>query len=214
MKRFYREINILQAKLHFLKNKYNEALDSLSRAQLEESYAKDLTTRQTQLFAEGCALKAICLEKLQEEANKDNTQANAKALQVVLNKNNRESNEIIRCYELACEKIIEHSQQMNKIMQEIMKNSKGAQSVDVATFEFMNPLYETALEKAPTLHIKNGNIEIGLNKFRGLLMKHNLQSISHIFPSLLRKFSEFLVNNVCAANYIPLNIQRNKENQK
>ena len=69
-------------------------------------------------------------------------------------------------------------------------------------FDLINPLFEIALQKAPLLYIKRGDLAMGMRKFRELLVKKNIQSITSIRQSLLRKFAECLIFNVSTTQYL------------
>jgi len=67
--------------------------------------------------------------------------------------------------------------------------------------DLINPLYEIALQKAPLLYIKRGDLQMGIRMFRDLLLKKNIQSIQTIRQVLLKKFAECLMFNVAGSQY-------------
>ena len=140
------------------------------------------TLRNTQLIAEGCSLKAYCLELLNVKSNEEGNH----------------ENQIIEYFDRASNLAIEYSESIAKEHQQ-QKYSTIEQTDE--GFDLMNPLYEIALQKVPVLFIKQGNISAGLDRFRSLLSKPHIQSMITIRQSLLKKFGESLLTSVCGNNY-------------
>ena len=57
-------------------------------------------------------------------------------------------------------------------------------------------------------------LQLGIRKFRDLLLKNNIQSISSIRQILLKKFAECLMFNIPAYKYSPLQLSKNDDKQK
>jgi hypothetical protein len=153
------------------------------------------TLRNTQLIAEGCSLKAYCLELLNVKSG---------------GSGNNSDEKIIEYFDRASNLAIEYSESISKGAQQ-QKYSLMEQTDE--GFDLMNPLYEIALQKVPVLLIKTGNISAGLDRFRSLLSKPHIQSMITIRQSLLKKFGESLLTSVCSNNYQQLT-KYDKKNEK
>jgi hypothetical protein len=55
---------------------------------------------------------------------------------------------------------------------------------------------------------------MGMNKFRDLLLRKNIQSIISIRQILLKKFAECLIYNIPVHKYSPLQITLNDDRNK
>jgi hypothetical protein len=169
--------------LHYSQKNYNDALNLLrNRVDLSARFdVNDSNLRKIQLYAEAYALKGLCLE-----------QAQSKNL-----------NEIISCFQLSTDMAIAHSKVLTPrfSQQQTANGTQRTPSNDDEATDIINPLFEIALQKTPLLFVNMGDIVNGLKKFRELLLERHLQSAVSVRQSLLKKFSECLMNSICEANY-------------
>ncbi len=176
--------------------------------------------RQLQLFAEAHSIKGLCLERRRFNSISFNSGYKSS------DEFQEEDQYICDSFELASHIAIKHSLLMLQYMSN-QEKSNGAnsnqtnsnltsatsnlESVVAANLnsvnngddnlDLINPLYEIALQKAPLLYIKRGDLQMGIRMFRDLLLKKNIQSIQTIRQVLLKKFAECLMFNVTCSQY-------------
>ncbi len=168
------------SKLYYSQSRITDTINKLDKTDLIPQ--DNRTLRNTQLIAEGCSLKAYCLELLNVKSGGGGNS----------------DEQIIEYFDRASNLAIEYSESISKRAQQ-QKYSLIEQTDE--GFDLMNPLYEIALQKVPVLLIKTGNISAGLDRFRSLLSKPHIQSMITIRQSLLKKFGESLLTSVCSNNY-------------
>lgn len=202
----------------------NEQIKNLKRAQNTSGdplqSIKSTTHRQLQLFAEAHSIKGLCLER--KQFNNMSTNINYKST----NECKNEDQHIIDSFELSSLIAIKHSLLMLQYLSKKDRDSKttneptssGTSNMEVLStnianvnlnslnnaddnLDLINPLYEIALQKAPLLYIKRGDLQMGMRMFRDLLLKKNIQSITSIRQVLLKKFAECLMFNIAASQY-------------
>ncbi len=176
--------------------------------------------RQLQLFAEAHSIKGLCLER---------RRFNSLALNSGYKSSDEcqeEDQYICDSFEISSHIAIKHSLLMLQYMSS-QEKSNGANSGQASNtlasatsnlesvvsanlnslnngddnLDLINPLYEIALQKAPLLYIKRGDLQMGIRMFRDLLLKKNIQSIQTIRQVLLKKFAECLMFNVAGSQY-------------
>lgn len=239
---------LLLSKCYYSQERYDEALNMLIKVNLTTNEIKlptKITLRQKQLFAEGYSLKGLCLER-QQQISVNRVKATTVAAATTSNANNLDI-EILKCFEIASDLAIEHSQSITQLYHQLEEEHQQQQQQQLALqqqqqqlqtqqltsssssqqqqinsqklfsnlnlliqqtddgYDIMNPLYEIALQKAPILYVKLGDVTTGLKKFRELLLKRHIQSITTIRLCLLKKLSEFLLSSVCTSNYVTFN---------
>jgi hypothetical protein len=224
------EASILLTKLLFSQKRYQEANNLLNGSTLAKTIAEHIAAlkklqqnqlpntdnlRQMQLFAELHSIRGLSLESKKSVQNSP----------VETNKQSpSDEQEIIDSYEISSLFAIQHSISLHQLINSQIAATpvQGSMTSNIPNdsnpaltslnalnnnddnLDLINPLYEVSLQKAPLLYIKKGDYQMGIKKFRDLLLKKNIQSITSIRQVLLRKFSECLLFNIPLDQYKPL----------
>lgn len=230
---------ILNEHLEKLKQ-YQQSQSTQQQQQLFQNLTRTNSLRQLQIFAEAHSIKGLCLEL--KRANSFSSNQNLKqSLSDECKKDEQEMIDSFEMasifaieHSLLMHQKLASTQPASNSTPGTSNTSQGSgvnqntiQTNDQASnlltlnalnstddnLDLINPLYEVALQKAPLLYIKRGELQMGMKKFRELLLKKNIQSITSIRQILLKKFAECLMFNIPSSQYTPLRInQSNNEN--
>ena len=225
------EASILLTKLFYSQKRYQEANNLLNGSTLAKVLSEHIAIlkkfqqnqlpstdnlRQMQLFAELHSIRGLCLESKKSSIQGSSSETNKPS--------SSDEQEIIDSYEISSLFAIQHSISLHQLINSQIAATpvQGSMTSNIANdsnpaltslnvlnnnddnLDLINPLYEVSLQKAPLLYIKKGDYQMGIKKFRDLLLKKNIQSITSIRQVLLRKFSECLMFNIPLDQYKPL----------
>lgn len=195
------DAHLLLGKLHYTMGMYNEALYHYEQAELDTLTEKQLPSRSMRIVAESYAIKGLCLEK-QPPSSK--TKYKIAEWQ----------DKLIKCYEIASDLTLVYLQEQDK--QILHQNGTTGTGTGTGTFnpntsgsshstsneaKYIGPILETALYRAPLLHIQNKNMKIAVNRYREILSAVETISTQRLRKILTRQFAEVLTRNVTGSLY-------------
>ncbi|XP_050402565.1 tetratricopeptide repeat protein 7B [Patella vulgata] len=185
--KFCFESQLLLAKLQFCKGAYQNSMTTLEKSDFESKSIDRSSNRQLLLLAEAHAIKGMCLEKtaLQSTSKFRVTE--------------REQ-QIIECLEQAGDLALLYLQEREK-----HQANTGMFVVPAhPTSDSVGLIIEYAIQQTPILHIKNGDIQKGIGRFRELLRAVETRCTQNLRLTLARQLAEVLMRGVCTNTYIPV----------
>ncbi|EZA53912.1 tetratricopeptide repeat protein 7B isoform X2 [Ooceraea biroi] len=220
------DAHLLLGKLHYAMGMYDDALHHYEQAELDtltekqlpcrslriiaESYAikdtdKHLSCRRLRILADSYAIKGLCLERLPP-----NSKSKYKIAEW--------HEQIIKCYEISGDLTLVYLQEQDKIaiqqqngISTINTNSSigtgtgtgTASTSSVCSTKHIGPILETALQRAPILHIQTGNIQAAINRYREILSAVESTTTQSLRVTLTRQLAEVLLRGITGADYQP-----------
>lgn len=195
------DAHLLLGKLHYAMGMYNEALYHYQQAELHTLTEKQLPSRSMRIVAESYAIKGLCLEK-QPPSSKSKF------------KIAEWQEKLIKCYEIASDLTLVYLQDQDKqnlhqqngtYIGTYTGNHTGALYTHSSNNEakYVGPILETALYRAPLLHIQNKNIKAAVSRYREILSAVESTSTQRLRLILTRQFAEVLSRNMSGAIYDP-----------
>ncbi|KAI9556045.1 hypothetical protein GHT06_018612 [Daphnia sinensis] len=185
------DAQLLLAKLHFACGEYNEALQFLSEAGLDQLTEKPLPVRSLKIIAESFAVQALALEKIPPGSTSGK------------NNDSREQ-QILKSMEIAGDIALLYLQEQDKL--------QGQSNWSIATTGSNSPLpplteqrigmlLETALLRAPLIHIKAQRWNEAIARYRTVLRAMESSATQTLRLTFARQLAEVLLRKVCQANY-------------
>ncbi|XP_071962317.1 tetratricopeptide repeat protein 7B-like isoform X2 [Antedon mediterranea] len=170
----HKEAQLLMAKYHFACGDYKDALNVYDAMDLDSLDVQDTSNRMLRMMAEAFGLKGICIERSMGEGKE---------------KTSDEENQIIWYYEKGGDLALHYLQELEK------PGSVCGSSIG------MGPVLETVVQRAPILHLSNGDKNRGISRFRQILKAVEARSSQEIRVTLARELVEVLLRGICDRNY-------------
>ncbi|XP_042866730.1 tetratricopeptide repeat protein 7B-like isoform X3 [Penaeus japonicus] len=186
---------LLLAKLEYAMGDYEGALNRLTAAGLDQLTEKALPTRSLRIVAESYAIKGLGLEKAPLPNNSKFQRA-------------EKVEKMIRCFELAGDLTLLYLQEQDKLTSTPSTHSLySVPSVSTTnTTGSTSPLppngleskkigviLETALQRAPILHMKAGQLDKAISRYRSMLSAVESTATQHLRLTLARQLAEVLL---------------------
>ncbi|XP_037776218.1 tetratricopeptide repeat protein 7B-like isoform X3 [Penaeus monodon] len=196
---------LLLAKLEYAMGDYEGALNRLTAAGLDQLTEKALPTRSLRIVAESYAIKGLCSAPQPrkslglEKAPLPNNSKFQRAEKV---------EKMIRCFELAGDLTLLYLQEQDKLTSTPSTHSLySVPSVSTTnTTGSTSPLppngleskkigviLETALQRAPILHMKAGQLDKAISRYRSMLSAVESTATQHLRLTLARQLAEVLL---------------------
>ncbi|XP_050738425.1 tetratricopeptide repeat protein 7B-like isoform X1 [Eriocheir sinensis] len=193
---------LLLSKLEYAMGDYEGALGRLSAAGLDQLTEKSLPTRSLRIVAESYAIKGLC-SALQPR----NSLCSER---IPLPNNSKyqraEKNEkMIRCFELAGDLTLLYLQEQDKLTS--TPSTHSLQSLPTTTTtgstsplppnglenKKIGVILETALQRAPILYMKAGQLDKAISRYRSMLCAVESSATQHLRLTLARQLAEVLL---------------------
>lgn len=189
------DAHLLLGKLHYAMGCYEDALKHFIEADLQSLTEKSLPSRSLRIVAESYAVKGLCLEKVQPSST-------SKYKRVEWEE------QLVRSFELAGDLTLLYLQEQDKIQQQFTTNTGtgtgGSHSPQpMATVRPMGPILETALQRAPLLHILAGRLPAAVNRYRNMLSAVESSGTHALRQTLTRQLGEVLIRGFSGTKYTP-----------
>ncbi|XP_033637024.1 tetratricopeptide repeat protein 7B-like isoform X1 [Asterias rubens] len=182
------DAHLLLAKLQYALGEYEDVLKHFEKIQLEQTTKSAMSCTRLKLVAEAFAIKGMCKENLLSSIN---DKAEKERIQ----------EDIVFCFEKAGDMALLYLQEVDK--------GRGAGSVLSSTSSLggsgnlVGPVLETAVQRAPLLHIQEGKLDKGISRFRQILKAVEARTSQGIRTTMARELAEVLLRGVCKHRYIP-----------
>ncbi|XP_067941615.1 tetratricopeptide repeat protein 7B-like isoform X2 [Watersipora subatra] len=196
------EAVLLLGKLLFAEAKYAEALKEFDSINMDKLTLHLITNRMLKIYAEGLAVKAMCLEKLISQGKGKQSAENEEL--------------IIKYYEQSGDILLLYLQ--NRDYADVSSSptypstmTLGAPSATPANADAIGSILEMAVQKSPLIHIEKGDVGKGVERFRELLRAVAPAQSKCLYRLILaRQLAEVLLRGICGATYIPIKLQQSK----
>ncbi|XP_008208439.1 tetratricopeptide repeat protein 7B isoform X1 [Nasonia vitripennis] len=191
------DAQLLLGKLHYAMGMYSESLFHYQEADLQSLTEKQLPSRSLRIVAESFAIKGLCLEKLPPTSKSKFKIAEWHT-------------QMIKCFEVAADITLVYLQEQDKIAIQqqngtltINSNNIGSSSpqTSVHSTKHMGPILETAMQRAPLIHLQAGNIQAAIECYRGILTALETTATQSLRLSLTRQLGEILLRGMKGINY-------------
>ncbi|XP_046456271.1 tetratricopeptide repeat protein 7B-like isoform X2 [Daphnia pulex] len=185
------DAQLLLAKLHFACGEYNEALQFLSEAGLDQLTEKPLPVRSLKIIAESFAVQALALEKIPVGTSFGKTPES-------------KEQQLLKSMETAGDIALLYLQEQDKL--------QGQSNWSIATSGSNSPLpplneqrigmlLETALLRAPLIHIKAQKWSEAIARYRTVLRAMESSATQTLRLTFARQLAEVLLRKMCQGNY-------------
>ncbi|XP_064098275.1 tetratricopeptide repeat protein 7B-like isoform X5 [Macrobrachium nipponense] len=193
---------LLLSKLEYAMGDYEGALGRLTAAGLDQLTEKALPTRSLRIIAESYAIKGLC-SALQprnslcsEKVPLPNNSKYQRAEKV---------EKMIRCFELAGDLTLLYLQEQDKLTSTPSThslhslpsaNTTGSNSPlppNGVENKKIGVILETALQRAPILHMKSGHVDKAVTRYRNMLSAVESTATQHLRLTLARQLAEVLL---------------------
>ncbi|XP_069961157.1 tetratricopeptide repeat protein 7B-like isoform X7 [Cherax quadricarinatus] len=182
---------LLLSKLEYAMGDYEGALGRLATAGLDQLTEKALPTRSLRIVAESYAIKGLSSEKVPLTNNSKYQRA-------------EKAEKMIKCFELAGDLTLLYLQEQDKLsstpsthsLQSLpASNTTGSTSPLPHGIENkkIGVILETALQRAPILHMKAGQLDKAISRYRSMLSAVESTSTQHLRLTLARQLAEVLL---------------------
>ncbi|XP_014284960.1 tetratricopeptide repeat protein 7B isoform X1 [Halyomorpha halys] len=194
------DAHLLLGKLHYAMGHYEEALKHFMDADLHSLTEKSLPSRSLRIVAESYAVKGLCLEKVPPSSTSKY-------------KHVEWEEQMVKSFELAGDLTLLYLQEQDKIQQQFVSNTgtgTGSHSPQpMASIRPMGPILETALQRAPFLHILAGRLPAAVNKYRSMLSAEESSGTHTLRLILTRQLGEVLIRGFTGTKYTPPGLNGN-----
>ncbi|GLH01190.1 Tetratricopeptide repeat protein 7B [Gryllus bimaculatus] len=181
--------NLLLGKVHYAMGYYQESLNFYDQAELHTLTEKHLPSRSLRIVAESYAIKGLCLEKVPPSSSSKYKQAEWEEHR-------------IQCFEIAGDLTLLYLQEQDKIQQQNANTNTGSYSPQPPNPErHIGPILETALQRAPILHIHGGKLQSAVNRYRTMLSAVESSATQSLRLTLTRQLAEVLLRGVTGTVY-------------
>lgn len=194
---YYKDALLLLAKLHFALGEVEETLKLLEKVKLEEMSLQELPCTKLKLVAEGYAIKGMVMER-QLTSDKNGT-------------DKVKEDEVVAMYEKAGDLAMFHLQEADRIRYGSSGMVMTFSSSAPHSSHLAGPVLETAVQRAPLLHIQQGNLNKGINRFRQILKAVEVRTTQNIRTTIARELAEVLLRAVCQHAYTPPSLENREE---
>lgn len=192
------DAHLLLGKLNYAMGMYEDALHHYQMAELHTLTEKQLPCRSLRIIAESYAIKGLCLEKQPPSLKSKFKVAEWQE-------------QMIKCFEIAGDLTVLYLQEQDKIafQQQISttstlnSNSIGSYSPQPppSSTKSVGPILETALQRAPIIHIQAGNIHAAIHRYRSMLSAVEATATQRLRLTLTRQLAEVLLRGVTGTIY-------------
>ncbi|XP_076056869.1 tetratricopeptide repeat domain 7 isoform X2 [Oratosquilla oratoria] len=191
---------LLLGKLEYALGDYEGSLARLHAAGLDQLTEKALPTRSLRIVAESYAVKALCLEKSPLPHSSKYQQA-------------ERDEKMIKCFELAGDLTLLYLQEQDKLTSTSSSHSLPSISTPNTTGSSsplppnggenkkIGVILETALQRAPILHMKAGDVDKAIARYRSMLSAVESISTQHLRLTLARQLAEVLLRGCSEHSY-------------
>ncbi|KAK4294849.1 hypothetical protein Pmani_032558 [Petrolisthes manimaculis] len=193
---------LLLSKLEYAVGDYEGALAHLTAAGLDQLTEKTLPTRSLRIVAESYAIKGLCSERVPLPNNSKYQRA-------------EKSEKMIRCFELAGDLTLLYLQEQDKLTS--TPSTHSLQSLPAATTtgstsplppsglenKKIGVILETALQRAPILYMKAGQLDKAITRYRSMLAAVESTATQHLRLTLARQLAEVLLRGCSEHTYQP-----------
>ncbi|KAJ8670137.1 hypothetical protein QAD02_001396 [Eretmocerus hayati] len=193
------DAQLLLGKLHYAMGMYTESLTHYEEAELQSLTEKQLPNRSLRIVAESFAIKGLCLEKLPPTSKSKYKIAEWHS-------------QMIKCFESAADITLVYLQEQDKVTSQQPNGTLptntgtiGSSSPQASSHstKHMGPILETAILRAPQIHLQAGNIQASIDCYRKLLMALETSATQSLRLSLSRQLAEILLRGMRQINYTP-----------
>ncbi|GLV31859.1 Tetratricopeptide repeat domain 7 [Carabus blaptoides fortunei] len=183
------DAHLLLGKLHYACGQYAESLKSYNLAELQALTEKRLPVRSLRIVAESFSIKGLCLEQ--------ETPASSKFKQA-----EREA-DMLRCFELASDLALLYMQELDKQPTTTITSTGSYSPQPPPHNKHMGPVLELALQKAPALHIRQGQLDKALERYRLALSAVEASGTHTIRLKFLKQLADLLLRGAGGNDYKP-----------
>ncbi|XP_069174245.1 tetratricopeptide repeat protein 7B isoform X5 [Procambarus clarkii] len=193
---------LLLSKLEYAMGDYEGALGRLTAAGLDQLTEKALPTRSLRIVAESYAIKGLC-----SAPQPRNSLSSEK---VPLTNNSKyqraeKAEKMIKCFELAGDLTLLYLQEQDKLsstpsthsLQSLPATSTTGSTSPLPPNGLENKkigvILETALQRAPILHMKAGQLDKAISRYRSMLSAVESTATQHLRLTLARQLAEVLL---------------------
>ncbi|XP_070577120.1 tetratricopeptide repeat protein 7B-like isoform X2 [Ptychodera flava] len=184
------EARLLLGKLYYAMGDYEECLTYYGKAGLDDLTVESMSNRMLRMIAEAFAVKGMALEKTPSK-----TSSKIKLAQM--------EEQIISCYEKSGDIALLYLQECEKGRTSTVSTSSGGSGYAALPNTYVGPILETAIQRAPILHIQMGDMDRGINRFRLVLRAVESRATQNMRMILARELAEVLLRGVCESTYNP-----------
>ncbi|XP_043238753.1 tetratricopeptide repeat protein 7B-like [Amphibalanus amphitrite] len=187
------DAHLLLGKLHYAMGLYEDALLNLSRAGLDTLSKRQLPTRSLRVVAESYAVKGLCLEKVPLASTSKFKAAEREEA-------------IISSFELASDLALLYLQEMDRsgtTQSTWSVHTAGSSSSPLPppSENRLGLILETALQKAPILSLKAGQMPRAIQRYRMMLSAVETSATQGVRLAMARRLSEILLRGVSDRAY-------------
>lgn len=194
--------NLLLGKLSYACGRYDDALKYYNNAELDSLTEKELPCRGLKIVAESYAvngnflkifcglifLLGLCLEKIPPDTTSKFKQA-------------EREERVSKCFELATDLTLLYLQKLEEKPQD--GSSIGSHSSMMNMSRQIGPILETALQRAPIVHIHAGNLVQAANRYRSMLTAVETSATQRLRLILTKQLAEVLLRGLRGELYVP-----------
>lgn len=181
--------NLLLGKVHYAMGFFQESLNYYDQAELHTLTEKHLPSRSLRIVAESYAIKGLCLEKVPPSSSSKYKQAEWEEHR-------------IQCFEVAGDLTLLYLQEQDKIQQQSTSTNVGSYSPQPPNPQrHIGPVLETALQRAPILHIQAGRLQSAVDRYRTMLSAVESSATQSLRLTLTRQLAEVLLRGVTGTVY-------------
>ncbi|CAH0719764.1 unnamed protein product, partial [Brenthis ino] len=166
------DAHLLLGKLNYACGAYDDALKNYKLAELSTLTEKELPVRSLRIVAESYAIKGLCLEQTMVPSSTSRY------------KQAEKESEMIRSFEVSSELSLLYLQRA------------GAAAAGAA-----GAVLETALQRAPLLHIRAGRLQAAIDRYREMLTAVESAATQALRLTLARQLAEVLLRGVTGQVY-------------
>ncbi|XP_054715583.1 tetratricopeptide repeat protein 7B-like [Uloborus diversus] len=204
-----RDAHLLLAKLLYSQGFYEESLSHLNKGGLDSLHEKQLSNRIMKVVAESFAVKGLCLEKVPPSSTSKFKSA-------------EREEQILQALVKSGDLTLRYLQEMERtqgntggtvpqLMGGVNPPSSGSPLPPNTEYR-IGPILETALQRAPILYIKNGNLKSAIDQYRKVLSAIETSSTQSLRQTMSRQLAEVLIRGVCEKNYVNFAIKQEGKN--
>ncbi|XP_063224947.1 tetratricopeptide repeat protein 7B [Bacillus rossius redtenbacheri] len=182
------DANLLLGKLHYAMGLHEEALGHYQQAELQSLTEKSLPSRSLRIVAESYAIKGMCLEKVPPSSSSKYKQAEWEE-------------QMVQCFELAGDLTLLYLQEQDKLQQSAASGTGSYSPQPPHPERQIGPVLETALQRAPILHIQGGQLQSAVARYRTMLSAVESSATHSLRLTLTRQLAEVLLRGVSGTVY-------------
>lgn len=203
------DTHLLLSKLLFAQGFYDESLNHLAKSGLDKLAERQFSNRIMKIVAESFAIKGLCLEKVPLSSTSKYKAA-------------EREDQVIKCFVTASDLTLRYLQEVERTQGlsggTLPQLTSGISSVNIPgsgsplppnTEYRIGPILETALQRAPILYIKHGNLPAAIEQYRKVLNAIETSSTQSLRQTMSRQLAEVLLRGVSEKDYSNYIFNRN-----